>query len=310
MNYFRNGFNFFIIALISNTILAESQLKFKYPTSITLSDKNILVVEENGIYICNPDFTTIKRAVKTFSNAEDKISSLEKFSTVILIRRNDFIISLIDYTIYIFNPYGDLLYNGQKLITDYNPTSISLIPISYSIYGIKYMVAYFDSDIKLNILYYQYDNYGRNNMISKIIEENLKQRKCYKSSCYYDSSSYHFNFVNSGLSCVDIKDSSYHFDEYFYLVCFFVAKSSKYEYLEELVFQYDDYGIKLSSKFEHDYISFNPNTITQIKADRNENLNQALVCISVINNNSTCYKCKLYNNKADFYKQIKYQSKC
>jgi hypothetical protein len=173
------------------------------------------------------------------------------------------------------------------------------------------MIAYFDSNTKLNILYYYYDIYHKkSNFITKITEDNLKQRKCYRKSCYYDSSSYHFNFVNSGLSCVDIKDSSYHFDEYFYLVCFFVAKSSKHEYLEELVFTYDNYEIKLSSKFEHDYISFDLNTITQIKADRNDYLDQALVCISTITNNSTCYKFKLYNDKADFYKQIKYKSNC
>ena len=310
MKYFRYELNLLIIALISNIIKAQSQLKFKYPTSITLSNKNIFVIEENGIFICSQDFTSIRRTVETFYN-EDKISSLEKYSTVILIKRNDFIISLINYKIYIFNKDGDSLYNSRKLFSDYYPTSISLIPISYSNYVIYYMIAYFDSDTKLNILYYYYDiYYEKSNFITKITEDNLKQRKCYSKSCYYDSSSYHFDFVNSGLSCVDIKDSSYYFDEYFYLVCFFVAKSSKHEYLEELVFTYDDNEINLSSKFEHDYISFDLNTITQIKADRNDKLDQALVCISTITNNSTCYKFKLYNDKADFYKQIKYKSNC
>ena len=310
MKYFRYELNLFIIALISNIIKVQSQLKFKYPISITLSNKNIFVIEEKGIFICSQDFTSIKVTVKTFNN-EDKISSLEKYSTVILIKRNDFIISLINYRIYIFYKDGDLLYNSRKLFSDYYPTSISLIPILYSNYVIYYMVAYFDSDTKLNILYYYYDiYYEKNNFIATITLDNLKQRKCYGKSCYYDSSSYHFNFVNSGLSCVDIKDSSYYFDEYFYLVCFFVAKSSKHEYLEELVFAYDDYDIKLSSKFEHDYISFDLNTITQIKADRNDKLDQALVCISTITNNSICYKFKLYNDKADFYKQIKYKSNC
>jgi len=60
MKYFRYELNFFIIALISNIIKAQSQLKFKYPTSITLSNKNIFVIEENGIFICSQDFTTIR----------------------------------------------------------------------------------------------------------------------------------------------------------------------------------------------------------------------------------------------------------
>ena len=51
MKYFRYELNLFIIALISNIIKVQSQLKFKYPISITLSNKNIFVIEEKGIFL-------------------------------------------------------------------------------------------------------------------------------------------------------------------------------------------------------------------------------------------------------------------
>ena len=260
MNFIRNGFNFFFIVLISNTFQADSKLKFKYPTSITLANKNIFVIEENGIYICDPEFTEIKKTIKSFNTEEEKISTLDKLSTIILIKRDDYLISLINYKVFFFSPNGDFLYNSDKVIEDYNPTSISLTPIRiiYKSNVITYVVSYFDSDIKLNLLYYKYDiYYKRSDFISKTTEDNLKKRKCY-SSCYYDSMDYHFNFKNKGLSCVYMKDSyNYYSNDYFYIVCFFIAESSNYEYLQEMVFTIENNEIKLTAKFSHDYISFN-----------------------------------------------------
>ena len=313
MNFIRNGFNFFFIVLISNTFQADSKLKFKYPTSITLANKNIFVIEENGIYICDPEFTEIKKTIKSFNTEEEKISTLDKLSTIILIKRDDYLISLINYKVFFFSPNGDFLYNSDKVIEDYNPTSISLTPIRiiYKSNVITYVVSYFDSDIKLNLLYYKYDiYYKRSDFISKTTEDNLKKRKC-NSSCYYDSMDYHFNFKNKGLSCVYIKDSyNYYLDDYLYIVCFFIAESSNYEYLQEMVFTIENNEIKLTAEFSHDYISYNFNTITQIKANRNDNLNKALVCILATDNNSKCYKFQLYYDIAKFYDYIPFNTKC
>jgi len=101
----KNGFNFFIIASITNIFCTTSKIKFKYPTSITLQNQNIFVVEEKGIHICDPDFTKIIKSVKIF-DVEDQISSLEKLSVVNLFRRNTYIISLIKTK--------TIIHNGRK----------------------------------------------------------------------------------------------------------------------------------------------------------------------------------------------------
>ena len=107
MNLIRNGFNIFIIIFIANILYSKEILQFKYPTSTLLKNKNILVIEENGIFICDNSFTNIVNTIKSFTE-DDKIT-LEKLSTVILINKEDYIISLIDSKVYFFDPEGNLI---------------------------------------------------------------------------------------------------------------------------------------------------------------------------------------------------------
>ena len=204
----KNGFYFFIIASIAITFCAPFQLKFKYPTSITLQNQNIFVIEEKGIHICNPNFTMIIKSVQFF-DTEEQISTLEKLSAVNLFRRETYIISLINYQIYFFDTDGNLLYNSTRLINDFSPSYISLTPIGTKNNFIYFTISYFDLNIKLRILYYQYSiNNRKESVISNITEDKFKER------------SYYFNFKNQGLSCTYMKD--YYYNDYYYLVCFFV----------------------------------------------------------------------------------------
>ena len=64
---------FFIIFFIELNII-NSTLSFSYPTSVTLINGNILVVEKNGIYICDPTMETIINTTFTFIE-EDQIDN-------------------------------------------------------------------------------------------------------------------------------------------------------------------------------------------------------------------------------------------
>ena len=308
MNYFKNEFDLFIIiTLLSNILQSNAELNFKYPTSISLENENIFVIEENGIYICNSDFTEIIKKVKSFDTEEEKISTLEKLSTVILIRRSDYIISLINYKVYFFDMNGNYKFNTEKLIQDCTPTSISLSS-TYSLGGYtEYVLSYFDSDIKLNLLLYSY-NFDTNisKFIAKDVEDNLKRRKYNGTSYYYDSTDTAFNFKDQGLSCLSLAKNGYTNQKFF--VCFFVASSGYYEYLEEMVFEIDINEIKLSTAFEHGYI--NQYNIIQIKAETNKKIDLALVCITIKDNLPICYKFTLYFDYAKFDEIKIFDNKC
>ena len=175
MNFIRNGFNFLITIFILNIYQIGSILQFKYPTAITLENGNIFVIEENGIHICDKGFTKIIETVIIFDD-EDKISTPDKLSIVSLIKRSYIIMSFINYKIYFFDTDGTYLYNASRLITDCNPKYVSLTPYLYTENNkmVKYIIAYFNSDIKLNISYYYfYKNTKTNKVVTTIIEDNL-----------------------------------------------------------------------------------------------------------------------------------------
>ena len=56
-----------------------SLLKFNYPTSVSLSTGSILVIEKNGIYICDSSLTSITKTVYNFKE-EEKITNENNLS--------------------------------------------------------------------------------------------------------------------------------------------------------------------------------------------------------------------------------------
>ena len=95
------------------------------------------------------------------------------------------------------------------MIYSYSPTYISLTPIIYENNCIDYVVSYFDSDVHLRLLYYQFDIDTKNN---KLISEKIEVNFLDIVSGRYGYSSY--NFKHQGLSCVYIED--YYYEKYYY----------------------------------------------------------------------------------------------
>ena len=192
------------------------------------------------------------------------------------------------------------------MIQNYNPTSVSLTPITISVNNeIDYVVSYFDAQIHLNLSYYMYDM--KNNI-----------NKCYSTTkmnqCKYINGEY-YDFKNQGLSCLYFADYffNHHYSshDYWYIVCFFVTIENEFEYLEEMAFYINDNNqFSLSGRYTNDYIKFNNNIITSIHSNRCGNLDRALVCVSTSNNNSTCYKFLLNNDEAQFYHSVNFKDKC
>ena len=141
------SFNLFLIIIFHYKIRnVYSTLSFSYPIAITLYTNNILVIEKNGIYICDFNITKILSFEYNFTNEEDKIKNEEDLSKVVIKRRSQLILGLIKYKIYIFNTAGKLLFNDKiKLISGDNPDYCSLNYIyefDENVY--YYIIAYFN----------------------------------------------------------------------------------------------------------------------------------------------------------------------
>ena len=161
-NYF--SYNLFFIIFLLFLKKNISTLLFSYPTAITLSDNNILVIETNGIYICDPNITTIISVEFNFTKEEDKIKNETNLSQVIIKRYSSFIYGLINYKIYIFNITGKLLYNSNG--TEFEGYTPEYCTLAYShntgnLY--YYIIGYFDRNNHLTLLLYEFDKLTNKN---------------------------------------------------------------------------------------------------------------------------------------------------
>ena len=117
-------FSLIILSILINS--SFSYLAFKYPVVGTLNNKNIFVIHQLGVTICNHDFTESISRVVTFSETE-KITTDEALSKVIAVITEFYIICLINDIIYIFDEEGYLLKKSDDKITLLNVEYYTLV---------------------------------------------------------------------------------------------------------------------------------------------------------------------------------------
>ena len=158
------NFNFHLFKLFMNLLILcsmipqiNSVLSFTYPQATTLKSKNILVIEQNGIHICDSTFNNIIQTLHTFPE-EDRITTVSKLSKI-LIKKSSYVILIIsNYKIYIVNTEnGALLYYSQnRIIVDEEPEYVDL---AYSYNGksdFYFTVSYLDTNNILQMQYYKF----------------------------------------------------------------------------------------------------------------------------------------------------------
>ena len=103
-----NNFNMIKILITLQIFFSQftsinSVLSFTYPQTSTITGTSkILVIEKDGIFICDDTLTTKSQTLYTFS-AEDKIDTIEKLSTTILKKSSFAIFILSNYKLYIID---------------------------------------------------------------------------------------------------------------------------------------------------------------------------------------------------------------
>ena len=294
--------------IIIFSIFASSlcSLSFTYPQSTTLGNYNILIVEKNGIYICNQNYTSILKAVYTFSD-EDKIVNEECLSKTIIKKSSYVILIFTSYKLYILDTSnGGLLYHDDtKLIEDENPDYITLAYSYRETNKIFYfIIGYINSNNYLKLKYYQFfKSYsGCSITYYKTASVNSVTRT-------YGSTSYTFMFQNKGLSCDRIVDS--YNSKYSWITCFLIGKLSVNEYLIPVNFEIRDSNIE----FTNNYYSFDCikiNNVNQIKSETNGDMKLAYVCYATTENVGACrtFYFDIYDEKCYFDTQYDFTQNC
>ena len=268
-------------------------LSFTYPQSTTLNNKNILVVEKEGIHICDPSFTSKIRTVYSFPD-EDKITTSSSLSKTFIKKSSYAILILSNYKLY-FIDYnnGALLKNTSKVITEEEPEYVDLA------YSYDYV----------NTLFYFTVSYisQSNNLIVKFYQYVKSSNTVHPHNSYSLSSvnreSITFTFQKKGLSCDSIVDSrsntyygGYNYGFYSCFVCFIIANDGTDDYLIPISFEEGEDSISFLDDYSMGKIKVNNNI--QIKSDTNDDMKTAYVCYVTVENVGTC---------RDFYLDMHYE---
>ena len=266
-----NNISLFIFLLLINIPQAfQTFLSFNYPYAFTIKDRNIFVIHQNGVTICDPTFKSIIREEITFQESE-KIKSDASLSKVASLYENGYIICLINDYIYIFDEEGNFKYKSTSSIhmgsvygEYYTLVNKGLIDnYLYYIIGFVY-------NSKLYFYCYKYS-------ISANTNTNYANLNNYNHR-YTDS--YSYSIKNKGLSCQYVIKSSV---GQALLCIFLISDSSSYK----LAFEYFEVTkttiTQVSNSYYNQYLSYSTYNVLCIKTSIS--LDKTKVLVSTYNFN-------------------------
>ena len=287
MKCISSKFLFFIVFIININEIC-STLLFTYPSAVTLTNGNILVIEKDGIYICDQTMENIISNIFTF-NEEDKIKDEVSLSRVIMNDKNGYIICLVNFKLFFISRTGTLLTSTtNKLILDPDPTYFSLAPIYVKSNYYYYVIAYFDSSTKLKFNYYKISLSGYSNIyINSFPFDN------YKGYLGWNS----YRYLNRGLSC-EYMEATYDGSHYYYLVCYLMIDDDG-DMITQDFYEINESKISAYHIYSCTYIEIQ--NVKQIKTITNNNIKRSLVLVFMEDNsNSNIYKVKIYKYYFEF----------
>ena len=274
---------FTFVIILQSFYKISSLSSFDYPYSIILSNDNIFLIQKTGIDIYDISLNKLTQILE-FSG-ENEISE-EIYSNITLKYNNDYILSVINDKMFIFNIEGKLLYKSKEKINETEIIySYSLTFMNITDKYFDYLLAYFDVDCYIHLNLYRYYNESNNNTL--IYESRRNYYHFYKNEYSY------FRSESKLLSC-----------EYIYypysgnrIVCFYNNNPSVGILVYEIRFFYNNEmyigQIYLGDKFIYSPGLYNAKNITSIKSEVNNNRTQAIIWWNYKDYNQTRYS--IYN---------------
>ena len=262
-------------------------LNFNYPSAITLTNKNVFIVEMDGIFVFDKN---LKNIIYSYSFEDsEKISNTEILSRVVIKPERSHIICLINGKIFFFDYEGKFLTKTSKLITEQRNYHTDLVPIPLGdANSYYYVISYFIEDsgsYKQKVLYYKINLIDKSNNLIQSKTLNKMEEKAWVG---YGTDTYTFD--NKGLSCEYMQCENK--AQYIYLVCFLTIKKDEDVCTVSLnYFELSINSININKKFYSSFINYNnPITVKLIKTVVKSDMKTSLVCILLSTGKLECYK--------------------
>jgi len=286
-------FKISLIILIQIFYKASSSTSFDYPYSIILVNDNIFLIQKTGIDIYDKSLNKLNQIIE-FSG-EEEITE-ENFSKIAIKYNKEYILSVINDKMFIFNSEGKFLYKSEEKI-DNNQTiySYSLTFIQETNNTCDYVIGYFDGNCFLNLYLYRYDN--EKNNVSLLFKYRKNSYK-YQTDNYYHTDIFEFSYKQKLLSCeYMLMYSMLMIPNYMnLLVCFFNSNSTigivVYNIIDNdidntEIIQYQ--GLFKNTLFISTQNLENITNIASIKSELNNNRNLAIIWWNFKDNNQIRY---------------------
>ena len=138
---------FFIFFLGNIVPKMHSYINFTNPYGISLSNEKLLVIHKFGIWICDKNLSLI---IKNLTEFTEELSD-ESLLTISYAYEYEYLLAIINYTLYIINNNWDLIeenFMGYININIGNDIYFSIIPINFDEMFYYYLISYFkDQDV-------------------------------------------------------------------------------------------------------------------------------------------------------------------
>ena len=284
-------FNISLIILIQSFYKVSSTTSLDYPYFITLANDNIFLIQKTGIDIYDQSLNKINQIFE-FSGKEEMTE--ENFLKIELKYNKEYILSIINDRMFIFNNEGKLLYKSEEKINSNQIIySYSLAFIHEANNNCDYVVGYFDKNCYINIFIYRYDNE----------KNNIKLLSQYKDKNYSYTKNSDFEVIEFTdnqklLSCEYMFSGDGGFlEERNLLVCFFNSNANVgivvFNILEDKIYNKIEIvqyiGLLKNSIFISTENIDNNKNIASIKSELINNRTLAIVWWNFKDNNQTRY---------------------
>ena len=306
-----SSYNKIIIKIAFKIILFFSILKkyssnsnFIYSNAITLLNKNIFIVHKFGIDIYDPTLTRKIKNIITFSE-ENQIKNEDIYSkiSILMFNGNEYMLCGINDKIYIFNYFGEKIYNNDYKVQEAQDALYSLIPIKIYNNEFFYSMGFINDNNTIQLLFFKYDNIKR-----KI---SLLYNTSYLNYTHNNQKPLPYLIKKNGLSCQLMKH--YHYTNI--IVCIYYVNSYQ-NYLTNLFIDPENYSLIESIKNNNVQLSNDINDIRGIKTTINSDYSKMFICfyltsgklyclIYSINYNSFSNYTEYLNSCKSLYSEIK-----
>ena len=275
---------FLIIFFLLYDFVYNAYLYFSFPTAIELKNKDILVVHQFGVTVCDSTFKHIKKTVYDFSLEEEQISDEDKLSRVSFAKFDDgYIFSIIIDKLYIFDTEGNFKNRTESLNRNAFNENLFFSLTSYKVEGsyYYYLVGY----IYRQSLYLDYYKYCSTNI------ERIAYLENYYETSYFND----YKILNKGLSC-EFLEYNYNTN---YIVCGYYTYYSSNK-LSLYSFKINGESIQKANAPYHysDYINFE---IKCIKSSVTTDRKSSIFCFYLSDGELFCYIYSLQSTNEEIY---------